>query len=166
MYAYIKNGGLILTSDSLFDKQIEEVAEMQLVTDTLTRTVIDPETGKEITEEYQGQEYMDRVIVQPFVPGLIYDEVIEYTEEGRVTYENGKLIPYEESEEKAAEDKKAEEEAAAEAKKRKETRPQVIIEELGKLKTENDGLALVGGDTTEVEARITALKEEYAEITA
>jgi hypothetical protein len=114
-------------------------------------------TTKTTTEEHQ-----EWIVSQPLIPGLIYDEVIEYKDEGRITYENGKIIKYEDSEAKAAEDKRAKAEATAAAEKRKKE----IITTLGTLKSERDGLELIGEDITAVEQQIEALQKEYREITA
>lgn len=115
-----------------------------------------------MTTKTTTEERTEWIVSQPLTPGLIYDEVIEYKEEGRITYENGKIIKYEDSEEKAAEDKAAAEAAKAAAEKRKKE----IITTLGTLKGEKDGLELIGEDITAVEQQITALQKEYKEITA
>lgn len=47
-----------------------------------------------------------------------------------------------------------------------EARKQAIIMELWSLKQEKDGLTLLGEDTKEVDAKITALKTEYKTLIA
>lgn len=116
MYAYIKNGKLLLTSDQLIEKQIEEVSGMQELTREVEIDLTDEETGEIVLDKDRNPEktmkeekYSEFVVTQSFVPGLVYDDVIEFEIEGRVCFENGSIVPWEESEEKFQEDLKSQE---------------------------------------------------------
>lgn len=89
---------------------------------------------------------------------MVYNEVIETTIEGRVCYENGKIIVWDKSKEKTYEDQQETERQTEWIK----TRSSQIVSDLGRLKIEKDGLELLGQDTTEVDTKIQSLKDEYA----
>ncbi|MFB0965461.1 MAG: hypothetical protein WA194_07150 [Patescibacteria group bacterium] len=101
----------------------------------------------------------DGIEIVPEVIGLAYDEVIETDIEGRVTFENGKVIPYSGSAEELADI-----EASAPKPVDSEYRRAEIVSELGRLKERLDGLALLEEPTEETEARIESLKKEYASL--
>lgn len=175
MYAYIKNGGLILTSDSLFDKQIEEVAGMQTLTRKVEVDLTDEETGEiiidkdgNIAKTFIDEEYQEWVVSQHLVPGLVFDEVIEYDLEGRVCFENGSIVSWEDSEEKTREDlAKSQEIPKADPEKRKseiKERKSEIKERLGVLSLMKAGSIELGEDTSSIESEMNSLKAEYAEL--
>lgn len=93
------------------------------------------------------------------VPGLAYDEVIETEIIGRVSYFNGGIIPYEGSEEEAA-DIARETPAPVDPSARKAE----IVERLGALKSQIEGLTMLGESTGEQNAEIEALRNEYASL--
>jgi hypothetical protein len=167
MYAYIKNGKLDCTSNQLIEKQQEEILGEIRETKEVKRWKTDQdgnpvigEDGNQETETIE-EELIKSVVVTPFKEGLVYDEVIEYEQEGRVCYENGKIIPWEESEEKEKEDTESEERIRKDQEEWIKNRPSQIVELLGKLTTEHSGIKALGEDTTEIDAQIGALKEEY-----
>jgi hypothetical protein len=93
--------------------------------------------------------------------GMIYDEVIETNIEGRVCYEQGKIIAWEDSKEKAEEDARIGEQIAKAEAEYKEKRPKEIIDAIADLAKQAEGLALIGEPTEEIEAKIQELKNEY-----
>lgn len=118
------------------------------------------------------EKYTETITDIEPVEGMVFDEVIEYQlndSEGnplRVAFEGGKVIDWNDSEEKARED----EENARIAQKMQEenrvrilARPSEIILQLGELKKKKDGLELLGEDTSEVDEEIAELREIYQE---
>lgn len=160
MYCYIKDGQLVTTSPELISKRQEEVTEEVLKTREIEQTATNPETGEEETTTIT-QEYIETVIKTPFVDGLVYDEVIETKLDGRITYENGKIIAYEDSAEKKEEDARLAEQEEKERQEYAKNRPEEIIKALGNLAREKDGLIILGKNTADIDAQIEALKEEY-----
>lgn len=77
MYAYIKNGLLEMTSDTLHTKRKEAVIEKRKVNRDFLEVVVNEETGEE-TLDVITREVEEDVIVEPMIDGLVYDEVIEY----------------------------------------------------------------------------------------
>lgn len=159
MYCYIKDGRLVTTSPQFIPKRQEEITENILKTEKVEETYTDDE-GKENTRTVE-REYIETVVTQQFMDWLVYDEVLETELEGRVCYENGKIIAWEESEEKSKEDDEESKRTEAELEESKKGRPSEIIELLGKLTAQKSGMKALGEDTSEIDATMSALKEEY-----
>lgn len=68
MFAYIKDGILVVTSDSLIKKLQLEQSEIQ----TVSKDIFDDD-GELVSVEYSDE----LVVTVPFEDGMAYDEVIE-----------------------------------------------------------------------------------------
>lgn len=148
MYAYVKNGVLDSYSEEFFAPTIPA----QEITVTLE------------TEDGTKTEKTETV---PEVPGLVYDEVIEYEFEEIPVLEDGQIVPYSESRKKTEDDAEAERKRAESVKARKAE----ILAEAGRLDSERSGLLALGGskddpEITEIEAKISALRTEYESLNA
>jgi hypothetical protein len=128
MYCYIKDGQLVTTSPQLIEKRQEEILAEVKRTRFVEQTVTDEE-GKEKIEVVE-EEYTETVVIEPFVDGMIYDEVFETKLSGRVVLEKGKIISWEKSKEKKEEDARAERQRRAQEDEHRQRRPSQIAQEL------------------------------------
>lgn len=104
---------------------------------------------------------------EPEIPGLVYDEAIEYDFEEIPVFEDGKIVPYSKSRKKAKDDAEAERKRSESAKLRKTE----ILSEAGRLDFERSGLLALGGsnddpEISEIAAKIAALRTEYESLNA
>lgn len=141
MYCYIKNGQLVTTSPQFIEKRQEEILAEVKKTRTVEKTLTS-EDGEERTETAE-EEYAETVLVEPFVDGMIYDEVIETKLSGRVVLEKGKIVSWEKSKEKKEETKREQDRYQKELETHRKNRPSEIREFLGKLANEKAGLVLL-----------------------
>lgn len=135
-YCYIRNGELTETSDSLIAKAKPAVF------------VEDGESGVQ-------------VLMEEAVEGMVYDEVIETKLEWRVCYEGGRIVAWENSEEKALEDAKIAEELAKVAAEYKNRRLQDIPVEIGRLQAAKEGFIILEQPIEELQVQIDSLISEY-----
>lgn len=141
MYAYIKNGVLDSYSEEFFAPPIPA----QEITVTLE------------TEDGTKTEKTETV---PEVPGLVYDEAIEYDFEEIPVLEDGAIVPYSESRKKIEDDVEKENERVESVNRRKTE----IRAEIGRLSNERAGLAALMADEnelSEINAKIETLRTEY-----
>lgn len=146
MHAYVKDGRLDSYSEQFFPKPV-------------------PATEITVTLEAEDGTKTEKVETVPEVPGLVYDEAIEFQFEEIPVYEDGKIVPYSQSRKKAEDD--AESEAKAEADRA--TRKKEILATVGTLSNERAGLVALGFEATEAEisdidAKVAELREEFANI--
>lgn len=148
MFAYIKDGHIDSYSEEFFPKPVP----------AFERTVE--------TKDEDGETVVTVEIV-PEVPGLVYDEAIEYDFDETPVFEDGTIVPYSESRKKAEDDAAAEEKAASERAIRKKE----ILATLGLLSNERAGLVALGfeyadAELREIDDRIGELRDEYGSINA
>lgn len=146
MYAYIKDGVLDSYSEEFFPKPV-------------------PATEITVTLEAEDGTKTENVETVPEVPGIVYDESIEFDFDETPVYEDGKIVPYSESRKKAEEDAEAEAKAEADRAIRKKE----ILATVGILSNERAGLVALGFEATDAEisdidAKVAELREEFANI--
>ncbi len=95
------------------------------------------------------------------IEGMVYDQVIETNIEGRVCYEQGKIIAWENSKEKAEEDARIAQQISKTQAEHREKRPKEILETLADIAKQVEGLKTIWQSTKEVEAKIEELKNEF-----
>lgn len=137
MFAYVKNGVLDSYSEEFFAKPIPVR-----------------------TEELDGE-----AVEIPSVPGLAYDEAIEYDFEETPVLEDGAIVPYSNSRRKSEDDAEKEKARVESVNRRKSE----IRTEIGRLSNERAGLAALMADEnelSEIDAKIETLRTEYLSITA
>lgn len=141
MYAYIKNGRLDSFSEEFFQKPV-------------------PESEITVTLEAEDGTKTEKKETVPGIPGLAYDECVEYDFNETPVFEDGAIVPYSESRRKIEDDQRKTDEESI----RKETRKSEIRTEIGMLAKQRDGLVELGGDeeVREIQKRIDELKDEYA----
>lgn len=131
-YALIKNGELLYITDSIPTKQT-------YLSEKEYKKVLDSEQEKidaMTTEELLNYQEPSNVKIT----GIDYDEAIEFYFDGKPILQNGEII--EDQSEKIA-------------------RRQELKVRIWNLITQKSGMVELGEDITDIEAEITALKEEY-----
>lgn len=106
MYAYIKDGRVDSFSEEFFAKPI-------------------PAFERTVEEKDEDGETVLKTETVPEVPGLVYDEAIEFDFEDTPVYEDGKIVPYSESRKKIEDDLRI----LSEEDERKKSRKSEILEE-------------------------------------
>ncbi len=148
MFAYIKDGILVVTSDSLIKKLQLEQSEIQ----TVSKDIFDDD-GELVSVEYSDE----LVVTVPFEDGMAYDEVIETEIEWRICYENGEIVPWEDSEEKKAEDKKTSEQIKAQ----EIVRVAELKKRIGELAIAKAAAIELDENADDISQELNSLKEEY-----
>ncbi len=150
-YAYIKDGKLVSTSDM----KIQQLQHAVIGTRTVTKETLD-ELGKVIETAYVDETFVE----SPAVDGMAFDEMIETKLEGRICYEGGKIVAWDKSAEKKAEDMKTAEDIERQTEESRKT----FRRRVGELAIERAAAEELGEDTQEIDTKLREAKIQYASV--